>query len=186
MALKPVIEQAVMAAAADMQDVMGKELKKAMLANTSNLWPFKFYRNDESRRRFPYSNSKDQSGQSGSLYNSQTPFGPIATTNGILFGFEWSAVHESGREYASLVHNGGFNVVNQMDWPKTPKKGRNYSARPWTFLVTPPEQRNLSAIVFRGSVNLETLPSQGWDASYQVFIDSFRTILSSAVKVVTL
>jgi hypothetical protein len=183
--LRRKIHQAVHAAALDMQAVMDYQMEYAMLYHP---WEWRGMIDEEERRGYPYSNSGGN-GANGALMQSKDMSQVIklktATGTTYAFSWQWDPLHESGRSYAALVHNGSATPIEyQMYYPEeNPGPFERYSARPWTAWITPYDQRG------RMSVRSELVqpidvPDVGWQFARSAFVDALRTRLNGVqVKV---
>jgi hypothetical protein len=181
------INQAVIAAAQDMQATMDYQLEYAMLYHP---WKWKGMVEDEARKGYPYSNSGGN-GSNGDLFKSKKLSDVIklktATGTTYAFSFTWNPVHESGRHYAALVHDGSSKPVEyQMYYPdEDPGPRESYSARPWTAWVTPSDQRGKMRINHE-FVQPVDVPDIGWQFAKQAFVQALRSRLNGTTVRISL
>lgn len=133
----------------------------------------------------------------GALMNSIEPSPVEIKGNSITFSLKWDPVDkekdigetpmrwqvpedQDGFHYASLVHDGKRAYFRLRDGGKR----RDYTARPWTFLLMPAEQRDDSQLNTEIGPSVDSLPEDGWEACLKAFSQSFRQELSRTMKVI--
>lgn len=116
----------------------------------------------------------------GNLMNS-IELGPVERKqNKIEFSLTWDPVDpETGDHYADLVHDGHASYFEDEKTGET----REYTARPWTFLMIPADQRDDMEVNTETGPTTESLPEDGWEAALQAFQRSMRQELSRTFKV---
>ena len=118
----------------------------------------------------------------GNLMNSLEPSAVNVQQNRLSFTLSWDPVDpESGKHYASLVHDGQAGYFGNEEGGDFAK---DYTARPWTFLLIPAEQRDDSRINTDTGPTPESLPEDGWEAALKAFQQAFRQQLSTQFKVI--
>lgn len=182
------INQAVLAAAQDMQATMDYQLEYAML-----YYPWKWV-DGTIREGYPESNSGGN-GENGDLIKSKRMSEvirlktPTGTT--YAFSFQWNPVFpESGRRYAALVHDGAPGIIEYQTYMRAPDayngpKFDNYSARPWTAWVTPFDQRGRMDVDYT-FVQPQDVPDTGWQFAKQAFIQALRSRLNGTTVRISL
>lgn len=118
----------------------------------------------------------------GNLMNSLDPSGIQLKQNSISFSLTWDPVDpETGKHYGELVHDGqaGYFVDDEGG-----DFAHDYTARPWTFLLIPAEQRDEELLNTDTGPTPESLPEDGWEAGLQAFQRTFAQELSRQFKVV--
>jgi len=115
----------------------------------------------------------------GNLMNSVEIGNVELKQNRITFSLTWDPVDpETGEHYAELVHNGEPAYFEDDDgFPK------DYTARPWTFLLIPAEQRDDSQVRTDTGPTPESLPEDGWESALQSFKRAMGRELSRTFKV---
>lgn len=109
--------------------------------------------------------------------------GPVERKqNKIGFSLTWDPVDpETGDHYADLVHNGQIGYFEDEEGGDFAK---DYTARPWTFLLIPADQRDDTELNTDTGPTPESLPEDGWEAALQVFNRSLMSGLSRSFRVV--
>lgn len=118
----------------------------------------------------------------GNLMNSVEWSDVELQQNRITFSLSWDPVDpDTGVHYGSLVHDGEAGYFEDDEGGDFAK---DYTARPWTFLLIPAEQRDDSRLNTDTGPTPESLPEDGWEASLQAFNRSLRQELSRTMKVI--
>ena len=103
------------------------------------------------------------------------------TQDRITFSLAWDPVDpETNAHYASLVHDGQSGYFEGEEGGDFAK---DYTARPWTFLLIPADQRDDSELATDSGPTTESLPEDGWDIALEAFNRSFKQVLSRTMKV---
>jgi hypothetical protein len=101
--------------------------------------------------------------------------------NSITFSLSWDPVDpESGKRYGALVHDG---QAGYFEGEEGGDFAKDYTARPWTFLLIPADQRDDSDINTDTGPATQSLPEDGWEAALTAFNRSLRQELSRSMKV---
>ena len=117
----------------------------------------------------------------GNLMNSVEWSDVELQQNSITYSLSWDPVDpETGEHYGTLVHDGQAGYFEDDEGGDFAK---DYTARPWTFLLIPAEQRDDSSLNTDIGPSTESLPEDGWEASLQAFTRSLRQELSRSMKV---
>lgn len=118
----------------------------------------------------------------GALMNSVQIGSVDLQQNSISFSLTWDPVDpDNGDHYAKLVHDGQAGYFEDDEGGDFAK---DYTARPWTFLLIPSEQRDDSELNTDSGPTTESLPEDGWEASLEAFQQAFRQQLTGKLKVV--
>lgn len=112
----------------------------------------------------------------GDLMNSIQIEEPVVKGAHITASLRWDSAHEEG-PYAEIVHNGRRAYFQEEAGE------RDYAARPWTFLLAPPEQRDSSQLNAIAGSDPETLPSTRWDAALRRFETELQSNLAQTQQV---
>ena len=134
----------------------------------------------------------------GALMNSIELGSVESEQNSISFSLRWDPVDpgtdpthgveggqigpQQGKHYASLVHNGQAGYFQGEEGGDFAK---DYTARPWTFLLIPAEQRDDSEIYTDTGPATESLPEDGWEAAMKAFDQALRQQLTTQFQVIT-
>ena len=113
---------------------------------------------------------------SSDLMNSIQFERPVINGTQITASLKWASSHEEG-PYAEIVHNG------RKDYFQEDGGERDYAARPWTFLLAPPEQRDSSQLNAIAGSDPDTLPSTRWDAALRRFETELQSNLAQTQQV---
>lgn len=98
----------------------------------------------------------------------------------IGYTLTWDPVDPgNGQRYADLVHYG-----NEEHFETDEDEIKEYTARPWTFLLIPEEDRDEELLNTDISPSVDSLPDDGWKAAMQAFDDAFKRKLSTSMKVI--
>lgn len=118
--------------------------------------------------------------ETGALRDSLTFTDVNLDENQISYSLTWNPTDpETGAQYASLVHDGAREYFKMKDGTM-----REYTARPWTFLLTPPEQRDDSQLQTKSGPTAESLPDDYWEACLHSFNVTLKSQLTKKLKVV--
>lgn len=116
----------------------------------------------------------------GNLMESLTPSEVTVEPNHIRFQLKWDAVDpETGKHYAELVHNGRAEYFYDEEKEVT----YDYTARPWTFLLIPADQRDEEQLSTSTGPVPQSLPEDGWEAAVQAFKEALRQQIAKRYKV---
>ena len=123
----------------------------------------------------------------GALMNSIELSGVEMQQNSISFSLRWDPVDPApnpkrDKHYASVVHDG---AAGYFEGEEGGDFAKDYTARPWTFLLIPEEQRDDSAVNTDTGPTTESLPEDGWQAALKALNQSLRQQLSTQFKVIT-
>lgn len=103
--------------------------------------------------------------------------------NRISFSLKWDPVDVENfpqvSHYADIVHDGRKEWFRMEDGTM-----RDYTARPWTFLLMPPEQRNASRLKVSSGPSAESLPDDAWEACLTAFNLTLKNQLANSFKVI--
>lgn len=119
----------------------------------------------------------------GRLMESIEPSKINVQQNSISFSLVWHPIDpeaKRAKDYADLVHDGQEGYFEGEDYDQD----KEYTARPWTFLLMPAEQRDDSQLNTEIGPSVDSLPEDGWEACLKAFNDSFRQELSRTMKVI--
>jgi len=118
----------------------------------------------------------------GNLMNSVAWSDVEVQQNSITYSLSWDPVDpETGKHYGALVHDGQAGYFEDEDGGDFAK---DYTARPWTFLLIPADQRDDSQVNTDTGPTTESLPEDGWEAALQAFSTRLRQELARSMKVV--
>lgn len=115
------------------------------------------------------------------LMRSIKPSAVEVSTSSVTASLEWDPTDPlTGEHYADLVHNGEEGYF----WDEESDKTYDYTARPWTFLLMPSDQRPVEMIGTTKGLDPESLPTDSWDAAFKRFKVTFRNSLATRVRVI--
>ena len=112
----------------------------------------------------------------GDLMNSLQIEEPVINGTHIVASLRWASSHEEG-PYAEIVHNG------RKDYFQEEEGERDYAARPWTFLLAPPEQRDATQLQAVAGSDPETMESTRWKAAMRRFETELQNKLTQTQQV---
>jgi hypothetical protein len=117
----------------------------------------------------------------GALRDSLETTPVVLNRNRMGFTLKWDPIDVDAfpriTHYASLVHDGATDYFETEDGTK------DYTARPWTFLLMPADQRDESQINTKTGPSPSSLPEDYWQASLQSFRTTFSQQLSRFIKI---
>jgi len=131
----------------------------------------------------PISNRRSIIG-TGRLMNSVEWSDVEVHQNSITFSLVWHPIDPEPtrtKDYADLVHDGQAGYFEDEEGGDFAK---DYTARPWTFLLIPADQRDDSQVNTDTGPTTESLPEDGWEAALQAFSTRLRQELARSMKVV--
>lgn len=101
--------------------------------------------------------------------------------NQLSFTLSWNPIDpDNGKRYGALVHDGQpdyfYDDEDDVYW--------DYTARPWTFLMMPAEDRDEERLNTEIGPTPESLPEDGWDAAMYAFKRIFEQELSKRFKLI--
>lgn len=104
-------------------------------------------------------------------------------SNRISFSMKWDPIDVENfpqvSHYADIVHDGRKGWFEMKDGSL-----RDYTARPWTFLLMPPEQRDASRLQTESGPTAVSLPDDAWEACLRSFDMTLKNELAKSVRIV--
>lgn len=116
--------------------------------------------------------------------NESMELSPVTINGNVLsYKMTWDPIDVENfpqvSHYADIVHDGREGWFKMEDG-----SFRDYTARPWTFLLIPPEQRDVSRLKVSSGPAAESLPDDAWEACLTAFSTTLKSELSKTQRIV--